>query len=364
MIAKPIYLAPLVVFLSVANAKADETPNSLVSRVYPVAELVVPIERNIKIDTVATTERKLMERIVNHVAPASWQASGGAGAIEFDAHSLSLLIRQTPAVHTELRAFLGMLEKQSARQVCVRVVLVQVTDASSEQGQEWLGLKWSGKDMTARLSDLEAFRFMTRVQEDRRSTVMQIPRITCFNGQAVNVSATESSFFMTGFEMPKNGEDRVQPKNELVKLGFESRLLPVIAQDGRHVQLRAELLWRALASSNVPLMPVQVPVPSADGTGTVQVLQAFVQQPAINELKRDFGVRIGDGDWMAVHLGRTSVEARTNVSSFPVLARVPYVNRLFRTCAYGSVPVDLIALVSPRIVDVEDAADSVKTPAD
>jgi type II secretory pathway component GspD/PulD (secretin) len=364
MIAKPLYLAPLVVFLCALATKADETPNSLVSRVYPVAELVVPIERGIKIDTVATTERKLMERIVKHVAPTSWQTAGGAGSVEFDANSLSLLVRQTPAVHAELRAFLGILEKQSARQVCVRVVLVQVPDAVSEQGQDLLGLKWSGKEMTARLSDLEAFRFMTRMQEDRRTTVMQMPRITCFNGQAVNVAATESSFFMTGIEMPKNGEDRVQPKNELVKLGFESRLLPVIAQDGRHVQLRAELQWRALASSNVPMMPVQVPVASADGKGTAQVVQMFVQQPAINELKRDFGVRIGDGDWMAVHLGRTSVEARTTVSSFPVLARVPYVNRLFRTRAYGSVPVDLIALVSPRIVDVEDAAESVKTPAD
>ena len=77
---------------------------------YPVADLVIPLSAVRDSEKIATQETELMDRILKKVAPKSWDRAGGAGSMRFDAKGgYRLHVRQTPAVHAELKSFLEKL---------------------------------------------------------------------------------------------------------------------------------------------------------------------------------------------------------------------------------------------------------------
>ena len=352
----------LVLLLTTAargQAGVAAATDGLTTVIYPVAELVVPIERGIKIEGIASTHGQLIEQIQKQVAPRTWEAAGGAGALQFSSQNLSLLVRQTPAVHAELRKFLGLMERTGNREVKIEVRFLTLSAAFEELAPP----RWTGKDgaRTAPLNDAQLFALMSRMQGDRRSSVMQLPAITCFDGQAVKVEAIDKLFFLTGVEFMKvQDQTFFTPRNEGVDLGVRARLLPVVSADGRHIHLKAELEWRWLHSAEVPLVPVQIPVPQLEGpagkaAADPAIFRMHIQQPSFGELKQDVAAKMRDGQSIAVHMGKLQ-DSRAG-SAPPVLAKVPYLSRLFRNRRQSLETSEFVVVLTPRLLDLEDADD-------
>ena len=70
----------------------------------------------------------LIEMLQTTVAPGSWDIDGGAGTVHHNENTLSLVIRQTPAVHDEIVELLEQLRKLQDLQVTVEVRFIAVSD--------------------------------------------------------------------------------------------------------------------------------------------------------------------------------------------------------------------------------------------
>jgi hypothetical protein len=87
----------------------DRTKDYLVTRVYPVQDLIAPFS-NLKYDPyaqkaiMAQQAQGLMQMIVNTVEPASWQGIGerGYGTIMYDPARMAIIVRHTAEMHYQL----------------------------------------------------------------------------------------------------------------------------------------------------------------------------------------------------------------------------------------------------------------------
>lgn len=70
----------------------------------------------------------LIDMITTAVAPGTWAIDGGEGTIGVSENTLSLVIRQTPAVHDQIVELLEQLRKLQDLQVTVEVRFIAVTD--------------------------------------------------------------------------------------------------------------------------------------------------------------------------------------------------------------------------------------------
>ena len=75
----------------------------------------------------------LVDLITTTVEPGTWDLDGGAGRLHGEENTLSLVIRQTPAVHEQIVDLLGQLRKLQDLQVTVEVRFISVTDRFFER---------------------------------------------------------------------------------------------------------------------------------------------------------------------------------------------------------------------------------------
>src|SRR5439155_7149586 len=116
-----------------------------------------------------------------------------------------------------------------------------------------------------------------------------------------------------------------------------------------------------LASTAVPLIPVQIPVPQlleGPGNGNTAVgqpviFQMFFQQPAFTTINLDTTVNVPDGGTVLLGGLKTMSEGRNEFGP-PILSKIPYLNRLFRNQSYGRDAQSLMIMVTPRIIINEE----------
>ena len=369
--------------------------------VYPVADLVVPIENcpwpvplkvpasrstlptafapgavqdapavpanNTVAATVAgpkpaqTTEDQLIKLITNTVAAGSWRDAGGSGTVEYHAQGMALVVSQTHDVQEEIADLLVALRRLQDVEVAVEVRLVSLSDTFIERAAmnhpDLPGLA-DGFAKPTFFKDSQVAQFLEAVQEDRHTNVLQAPKVTVFNGQTANITVQDQQFFLTGVEMKKkaDGKDVYLPKIEPITTGFSWVVQPVVSADRRFVRLKLNANLASLASPNVPLIPVQLPVPTClKGTqvGTPAVLTMFLQQPALNTRELETTVNVADGATVVLGGWRVLSESRTEMDP-PVLSKVPYLDRLFTNQAYGREAQNVVLLVTPRIIIDEE----------
>lgn len=75
----------------------------------------------------------LQDMITTAVAPGSWDLDGGEGTVSVSENTLSLVIRQTPAVHDQIVELLEQLRKLQDLQVTVEVRFIAVSDTFFER---------------------------------------------------------------------------------------------------------------------------------------------------------------------------------------------------------------------------------------
>lgn len=234
--------------LLLCNGVAFGQPNEPLTVVtYPVANLVVPIS---PAQSTPTNESALIERIRKTVAPASWDIAGGAGQIQYTTLDYLLRVKQTAAVHAELKKFLEKLERG---QVSLNLTFLSLSDRTCERFGIG-GAHWSDSDGLKHilLDDARLSQFVEAVQRDQTTSIMQAPKLTVFDGQEASIDVFDSFAFPTGAVVESNdGTQKVVRTNELIFVGTKNRVLSTISEDRKNVSVQIEIATRCSMADRV-----------------------------------------------------------------------------------------------------------------
>jgi|GEM_PF-2660570 len=184
---------------------ADETEP--VTLFYSVADLVIPIPAVVTagFDVPAETPQSLQAEFkpliekIKAIEPSTWTEAGGVGTVQPYATTLSLVVRQTQAVHDKIVTLLSHLRREQDIQVGVEIRLVEVPDRFSErvgidfdfttgetQASEKVGMNFDFTHEELPLLDADELKtLLETVQQDPRSNLLSSPKVTLFNGQTL-----------------------------------------------------------------------------------------------------------------------------------------------------------------------------------
>ncbi len=211
----------------------------------------------------------------------------------------------------------------------------------------------SNPSRVAFLNDDQLSKFLHSAQQDQRTHVMMAPKIVTCNGQLATIDITKQQYFGTGLEVFWNGAQvQFLPKNEPYTLGFQMCVQPVVSVDRRLVLLNLRVRLTDLESENVLLSPVTSLIKPlhADGTEAEPVpYTQFIQMPRISTLALDQTVVNPAGGTVLLSGWKRQREVRSECS-LPVLSKIPYINRLFRTVRREPETEHVLLLVTPRII--------------
>ena len=208
------------------------------------------------------------------------------------------------------------------------------------------------------LSDIQVSMFMEAAQGDRRTNVMQAPKLTVFNGQTASINVGDELYFLTSINVIQvNGQMVFQPQQNAVPFGVGMTVTPVVSADRRFVRLNLNPTLQNLASATVPLLPVQQIVPQLlyDNISPPQptVFTMFFQQPSMSFITLNTTVMVPDGGTVLMGGLKTLTEGR-NEAGPPVLSKIPYLSRLFTNVGYGRETQSLMIMVTARIIINEE----------
>jgi hypothetical protein len=261
----------------------------------------------------------------------------------------------TPPKNEERRA----LETQ----VAVQLQVVSIPDAVFEKvvTPDWLATHRAGSfehGRLALLNDAERKELMTSLHQDKRTETLASPTLRMLNGQNATIDMTEEMYFLTEVNMEKiDGKVVPVPKNERKELGLKAKIQVTVSADRRYVQIDLDATRSALQSSNIPLVPVQVPAPPAfvdEGKRKqMPVMQMFVQQPSIAMQKVGQRFNVPDGGTTVIVAGKEQRETR-QVSTHPLAVVVPYGQQLFGSVTLTRESRTVVLFVTPRIVINEE----------
>jgi type II secretory pathway component GspD/PulD (secretin) len=212
------------------------------------------------------------------------------------------------------------------------------------------------------LSDIQVFMFLEAAQADKRTQIMQAPKLTVFNGQTATIDVNDQIFFLLGVTLTQSqfGQMFFQPNNQPIPVGVGMLVTPVVSADRRFVRLNLIPTITSLISPTSPLIPLQIPVPSSFqvGGGTLAgppdtVFQMFFQQPAFTTITVSTTVNVPDGGTVLLGGMKVLAEGRQEAGP-PILSKIPYISRLFRNTAYGRTAFSIMIMVTPRIIINEE----------
>jgi general secretion pathway protein D len=220
------------------------------------------------------------------------------------------------------------------------------------------------------LSDIEAYFFITAAQGDRRSNVLQAPKVTLFNGQQAMVSDTSQTPFVTSV-IPVVGDFAAaqQPVIVVLSEGTFMTVQAVVSQDRRFVRLTVVPFFSKIGDvktfqftgststtvdtsrtgnqTNPTDATKQNNVASVTNSGTT------VQLPTFSYVTVTTTVSVPDGGTVLLGGVKRLSEGRSEFG-VPMLSQLPYINRLFKNVAVGRETQSLMMMVTPRIIIQEE----------
>jgi type II secretory pathway component GspD/PulD (secretin) len=207
------------------------------------------------------------------------------------------------------------------------------------------------------LSDIQVFMFMEAAQANRRTNVMQAPKLTLFNGQTSRINIGTFQYFVTNLNVFQvNGQVIFAPANTAFPLSLEMTLQAVVSADRRYVRLNINQSLTNLASPTTALFPITTfitPVFENGVQGQPVPFTAYLQQPNMTNVAVQTTVNVPDGGTVVLGGLKTLREGRNEFGP-PILSKVPYINRLFKNVGYGREAESLLLMVTPRIIIQEE----------
>jgi general secretion pathway protein D len=283
--------------------------------------------------------------------------------------SLSLAIavlagNQTPSAKTDPQP------ETNHVQFAVEIRLVSVaSDVFGRLGPDF-GIKVDsekavnrGPKTLAFLDDAQVLRFMRAAQEDRRTQIMQAPRMTVRNGEKGIVDLSDTVNFVTELEVVRKGEQLwVQPKNESRKVGlcFTAEMTLLTNRRVTHVDFIATS--SQLQNPNVPLTPVTfrvAPELCKDGKQPAP-FQMFVQRPSFDTMSVQTTFQAPEGKTALFHFGSAMAESRTESARSGNISKIFHINRVVRDSSPRREAYEVLLLVKPRMLVNEPQARTIE----
>jgi len=363
----------------------------------------------------------LIELLTSTVAPDTWDAVGGPGAIEPFPTNLSLVISQTQDVHDQIADLLAQLRRLQDLQVTIEVRFITLRDDFFERmGVDFdfniddnverlpgddsghssvIGLNPVGQPTTdwdlqftqgsygasvpafggfdaataanfgmAILSDIEVYFLLQAAEGDRRSNVLQAPKVTLFNGQLASVADTSQRPFVTSL-VPVVGDFAAahQPVIVVLSEGTSLSVQAVVSSDRRFVRLTLVPFFSQIgdvdtftftgrtstdSGSNTVDPETGEPTGGTDNEATITE-GTTVQLPTFSFTTVSTTVSVPDGGTVLLGGIKRLREGR-NEAGVPMLSKLPYVNRLFKNVGIGRETQSLMLMVTPRIIIQEE----------
>jgi general secretion pathway protein D len=340
---------------------------------YQVADLVIPIpsvvhisNKAVSVDTTTVTqEEQLIKLITTTVEPKSWSDKGGLGTVDYHPLSKRLVINQTPDIQEQIHDLLSSLRRLQDRQVALEVRFISVNEDIDkkliQKGLEGTQSKPADdSDPSLRVTVLsaeQASRLVEAVQEDRRSNLMQTPKMTTLSGQSAIFDVTKPESFVTAlnFSTTSNGIPIFNPVVEEIPVGLRLTYRPTISDDNRSVNISLNVNRNELDDPKADTVPVLMPAFSQkenDGEPAERLTQ-LVQRPRINHLALNSTFDIADGKTALICGWKRERGVRT-ACDLPVLSDIPYLNKLFKNVSCTREKECVLMMVTPRIIIQEE----------
>jgi general secretion pathway protein D len=370
----------------------------------------------------------LIDLITTTVKPQTWDEVGGPGSISRFPNNLSLVISQTQDVHEEIVDLLEQLRRNQDLQVTIEVRFITLNDNFFEQigvdfqanivnnaprdpnsngnKKEIVGLLepatgagfpnfTSNLDIPFRqssfnlaapqfgqpaqvasfgfaiLSDLEAYLLINASQGDRRSNVLQAPKVTMFNGQQASVfDTTQSPFVISVIPVVGDFAAAYQPVITVLSEGTSLTVQSVISNDRRFVRLTVIPFFSQIGevkeftfsgtktTTNNTSASKSSGGSSGDSTAnsngaTTTSDGITLQLPNFSIVTVNTTVSVPDGGTVLLGGIKRLSEGR-NEFGVPILSKLPYINRLFKNVGIGRETQSLMMMVTPRIIIQEE----------
>lgn len=257
MPARFTFTAILIASLThTAAVGAQEAPRNKLSQVlYPVADLVVPVEMDYtqpQKRPAIPLEVRLMELVRDTCEPNNWAFVGGRGTIEYMPKDMKLVVVQTASCHERIRHLLAELRKLQDIEIAVETRYLTLSPARAKTldnigGNAKFGrfLPADGPDAVC-LTDREVRLLLAFGQEDRNCSVMAAPKITMFNGQKAALSIADS----VGVQDGDIDQDGKAITSKMVEVGIRNILQPVHEPAHGSVRLAVECRHTTQSKSN------------------------------------------------------------------------------------------------------------------
>jgi general secretion pathway protein D len=230
------------------------------------------------------------------------------------------------------------------------------------------------------MSDIEAFFFISAAQADKRSNVLQAPKVTLFNGQMATVAdQSQSPFVISVIPVVGDFAAAQQPVIVVLSEGTMLTVQAVVSSDRRFVRLTVvpffsqidkvdTFTFTGTTTSSTDTSTTDV----TDTTGKKQnnirsanVSGTTVQLPTFSYVNVSTTVSVPDGGTILLGGIKRLSEGR-NEAGVPILNKIPYISRLFKNVGVGRETQSLMMMVTPRIIiqEEEEANLGVPPPTD
>ncbi|HEX7447485.1 MAG TPA: hypothetical protein VF306_08065 [Pirellulales bacterium] len=217
------------------------------------------------------------------------------------------------------------------------------------------------------LSQIEAYLLIEASQGDRRSNVLQAPKVTLFNGQAAVVADTTATPFVVSV-IPVVGAFAAaqMPVIMVLNEGTSMTVQAVVSNDRRFVRLTLIPFFSNIGMVNTfTFTGSSSTTQNSDSEGpsdnttkrvsstTTSAEGTTVQLPSFSFFTVATTVSVPDGGTVLLGGVKRLSEGR-NEFGVPLLSKIPYVNRLFRNVGIGRETQSLMMMVTPRIIIQEE----------
>jgi general secretion pathway protein D len=220
------------------------------------------------------------------------------------------------------------------------------------------------------LSEIEAYFFINAAQGDRRTNVLQAPKVTLFNGQMAFVADTSQSPFVISV-IPVVGDFAAaqQPVIVILSEGTFLTVQAVVSNDRRFVRLTVIPFFSTIgtvdtftftgsettttSSSQEGIQDTPNDNTKKGNSGTTTRQGTTVQLPTFAFVTVTTTVSVPDGGTVLLGGIKRLSEGR-NEAGTPILNKIPYLNRLFSNVGIGRETQSLMMMVTPRIIIQEE----------
>lgn len=233
------------------------------------------------------------------------------------------------------------------------------------------------------LSDIETYFFMNAAESDRRSNILQAPKITLMDGQSASLQdMIQQPYIMT--VIPVVGEFAVaqMPVVTILNEGQVMTVQAAASLDRRFVRMTLMPYFSTITDPNRTFKFDGSDTASSSSTtaskgsdsassitderesnSSVEYVRTgtTVQQPIISTFAIMTSVKVPDGGTVLLGGIKRLSEGR-NEGGVPILSKIPYLKRLFTNSAIGRETTSLMMMVTPRIIIQQEEEEFVMGP--